>query len=70
MPGLLWTAHGRSSRRFFTRDSMANEPATDTSTSPDFSAHVRDYSGFTRLFKWGAIISFVVGLLVVFIISN
>ena len=49
---------------------MANEPATDTSTSPDFSAHVRDYSGFTRLFKWGAIISFVVGLLVVFIISN
>lgn len=57
---------------------MAIEPATDTARgtpgittgAQDISAHERDYSGFTRLFKWGAIASFIVGAIVVLIISN
>ena len=49
---------------------MAIEPATDTAEGQDITAHVRDYSAFTKLFKWGAIASFVTGLIVIFIISN
>jgi hypothetical protein len=63
---------------------MAIEPATDA-TSPDghssgspevttgaqdMTAHVRDYSGFTRMFKWGAILAFLLGFVVVLIIRR
>ena len=48
---------------------MAMEPATDQSRNDDFDAHVRDYSGFIKMFKWLAIISFVTAILVMFIIS-
>ena len=44
-------------------------PATETSQADDFPAHARDYSDFVRLFKWGAIISFVTAILVMFLIS-
>ena len=47
---------------------MADEPATKQSTS-DFQAHMRDYSGFTNLAKYTAIISFVVALIVMWLIS-
>lgn len=36
----------------------------------DLKAHEQTYSGFTSLLKWGAIASFIVGLIVIFIISN
>lgn len=49
---------------------MAVEPATDEAPKQDVQAHVRDYSGFTRMLKWGAIISFVIGFIVVILISN
>ncbi|MEO7239850.1 MAG: aa3-type cytochrome c oxidase subunit IV [Sphingomicrobium sp.] len=55
---------------------MAIEPDTAHATghanagAQDINAHVRDYSGFTRLFKWGAIAAFVIGAIVVLIISN
>lgn len=49
---------------------MAVEPATDQVHSDDLQAHVRDYSGFIRMLKWGAIISFVIGFIVVILISN
>ena len=41
-------------------------------TSPpvqDNAAHVRDYGRFVQLFKWGAIVCFLIGLLVLLIIS-
>jgi hypothetical protein len=44
-------------------------PATDEARPNDFEAHVRDYSGFLKMFKWLAIISFLTALFVMFIIS-
>jgi hypothetical protein len=49
---------------------MAVEPATDQVHNEHLQAHVRDYSGFVRMFKWGAIVSFVLGFIVVILISN
>lgn len=37
--------------------------------SPDMTAHVHDYERFTKLFKWGAIICLVIGLLSLIIIK-
>ena len=37
---------------------------------PDTQAHVRDYSRFISLMKWGTIISFLTGALVVILISS
>ena len=48
---------------------MAAEPAT-TDHSAEIHVHERDYSGFTRLFKWGAILSFITAMVVIFVISN
>lgn len=48
---------------------MAVEPADQEMSSQDMQAHVRDYSGFTTLLKWGAIVSFITALIVMFLIS-
>jgi hypothetical protein len=34
------------------------------------AVHVRDYERFTKLFKWGAICAFIVGLVVLMILSS
>ena len=46
-------------------ESLLTNPAT-----PEDAVHVRDYSRFTQMFKWGAVACFVLAMLVVFIISN
>ncbi len=46
------------------------EPLLDSPVTQDVAAHVRDYSGFIKLFKWGAIISFIIAMTVVMLISN
>jgi hypothetical protein len=38
--------------------------------SQDVASHVRDYARFTKLFKWGAIIAFLVGLTVLMILGS
>ena len=48
---------------------MAIEPATDEAKAQDFQAHVRGYSEFVRLFKYGAIVSLVTALIVMMLIS-
>ena len=48
---------------------MAVEPATNEAQSEDFQAHRRDYSRFTKLLTYGAIVSFFTGLIVMFLIS-
>ena len=48
---------------------MAVKPAINEPVNQDMQAHKRDYAGFVRLFFWGAIASFVIGMTVVFIIS-
>ncbi|MFL6733849.1 MAG: aa3-type cytochrome c oxidase subunit IV [Sphingomicrobium sp.] len=49
---------------------MALEPTTNEHANGDLQAHVRDYSGFTYMLKWGAIVSFIVAMLVLVIISK
>jgi hypothetical protein len=62
---LLWDAQPQDEG-----DEMAVEPSTTESHSGDMKAHVRDYSRFTGMLKWGAILSFVLAMIVVFIIGN
>ena len=44
---------------------IVNNPPTK-----EDAVHVRDYTHFTKLFKWGTIVSAVVALIVVLIIAN
>lgn len=48
---------------------MAAERASENATKQDIQAHERDYAGFTRLFLWGAVASFTIGIIVLFIIA-
>jgi len=45
------------------------EPILTSPPTHEVARHVHDYEWFTTLFKWGAIIAFIVGLTVLFIIS-
>jgi hypothetical protein len=47
---------------------MAAEPASNETPVKDFASHERDYSKFIAWFKWGAIVTAVLGFVVVFII--
>ena len=48
---------------------MAAEPATNEPVVQDMQAHVRDYTGFVKLFTYGAIATFAIAMIVIFIIS-
>ena len=45
------------------------EPLLTNPPTQDAAAHVRDYTKFTKMVKWGAIASFLIAALVVMIIS-
>ncbi len=45
------------------------EPLLASPPTQDMAAHVRDYGRFTTMFKWGAIVCAIVGLLVLMIIK-
>jgi hypothetical protein len=45
------------------------EPLLAHPPTAEAAHHVRDYERFTKLLKWGAIICFLIGFLVVLIIS-
>jgi len=38
------------------------EPILTSPPTQDVAAHVADYTNFTRLLKWGAVVCFIVGL--------
>lgn len=44
--------------------------AAEHEVQTDAQAHVRDYSLFVWLMKWGTIISFIIGAIVVLIIAS
>ena len=44
--------------------------AVEGDTPGDIKAHVKSYSAFAAMMKWGTIISFVIAALVVIIISS
>jgi hypothetical protein len=45
------------------------EPLLVDPPTQDVAMHVRDYSRFTKLLKWGAIVSLVTALVVMMLIS-
>ena len=45
-------------------ESILTNPPTE-----DVAVHVRDYSRFVRLFKWGAVVSLITALFVIMLIS-
>jgi len=48
---------------------MAVEPGYKEAKTEDFHAHLRNYDGFTKLFGYGAVACFLIGLFVILIIS-
>lgn len=49
---------------------MADDKVHPTATEMDYPAHFRNYSGFLSLLKWGVILSAIVGIVVIYTISN
>lgn len=45
------------------------EPLLASPPTQDVAIHVRDYERFTKLLKWGAIVCFIVGLIVLMILK-
>lgn len=41
------------------------EPILTNPPTPEVARHVRDYSNFTRLLKWGALVSLVTAFTVI-----
>ena len=50
-------------------DMAEQEPLLTDPSTQDVAAHVHDYSMFTKLLKWGAIVSLVTAFLVILIIQ-
>ena len=50
-------------------DMAHEEPLLNNPPTQEVAHHVRDYEGFVRLFKWGAIVCLIIAFLVVMIIS-
>lgn len=49
---------------------MANEKSVlENPPTQDVASHVNDYSSFIRLFKWGAVVCFIIGLLWMMIVK-
>jgi hypothetical protein len=46
------------------------EPLLVSPPTQDVAIHVRDYERFTKMFKWGAIVCFIIGLLSLIIIKS
>ena len=49
---------------------MAGKQAHPTATEMDYPAHFRNYDGFLKLFKYGAVVAFVTAMLVIYVIYN
>jgi hypothetical protein len=45
------------------------EPLLVSPPTQDVAVHVRDYERFTKMFKWGAIVALIVGLIVLLILK-
>lgn len=49
---------------------MAAEQSKIPASEKDLPAHQRNYEGFVKLLKWTALASFLIALIVMFLISN
>ena len=48
---------------------MADDNVHPTATEMDYPAHFRNYDGFLKLFKYGAIVSFITAIVVMAMLS-
>ncbi len=48
---------------------MAVEPVTDENQPGEIGRHARDYSKFIKMLTWGAGVTFVIAILMLFVIS-
>lgn len=46
------------------------EPILTNPSTHDVARHVHDYARFTAMVKWGAVISFIIGIIVVFFVIS
>ena len=46
------------------------EPLLTDPPTQEVATHVRDYTGFIKMLKWGAILSFITAMVVMIVISN
>ena len=54
----------------FEGNEMAEEePILTSPPTQDVASHVADYANFTRLFKWGAIVCLIIGLVSMMLIK-
>lgn len=68
MAGLVM---GRADNCFTRGISMAEEePLLTSPPTQDVAVHVRDYMRFTKLFKWGALVCFIIGFIVLMILHS
>ena len=65
---MLWTVPTKVKYEGY-RMAHEEEPLLAHPPTAEAAHHVRDYERFTKLLKWGAIICFLIGFLVVLIIS-
>jgi hypothetical protein len=49
---------------------MADDKVHPTATEMDYPAHFRNYDGFLKLLKYGAGLSIITGLIVMYVIYN
>ena len=45
------------------------EPILTNPATPEVARHIRDYSRFTQLLKWGALVSLLTALIVLLLIA-
>jgi hypothetical protein len=56
--------------QFQTEDAMADQVNENGGGQVDFEHHARDYGRLISMLKWGAVASFIVGILVLIIIAS
>ena len=66
---LLWTRPRLHLDRGEVLKMAEEEPILTNPPTQEMAHHVADYSRFTKLLKWGAIVCLLIGLLVLLIIS-
>ena len=49
---------------------MADDRTHPTATEMDYPAHERNYSGFLKLFRYGAAVAFITALVVMYVIYH
>lgn len=53
-----------------TTASMEHAVADNSPPQTDFRSHLKGYSKFIAVFKWGAIVAFVITMIIVYVIAS